>query len=137
MNLNYLQKPTKEWNKKTIDGYETTVALNIQLSDFYWIHIPKGYKWDGASIPKCLEWFLNPIDDGAIGDLIHDYLWENKLKEIERHGSIYKARKFADAERVRWRNSHDPNKKIKTIITNFVIRKIGGFFYSKQLKIPK
>lgn len=113
MQLHFLEKPSKEWNKKTIDGYETTVALNIQLSDFHWIHIPKGYKWDGASIPKWLEWFLNPIDDGAIGDLIHDYLWEHKLKEIEHHDSIYKARKFADAERVRWRNSHAPNKKLK------------------------
>lgn len=145
MKINYLEFISVDiWN----DKFETEnpkdrkwivkIDLEIELSSKRVIKIPKGYIWDGASIPKWLWWLMKPIDKGALGDLIHDRLWENKDEELEIFNfNIFEARKFADNERVIWRNNHAPNKKIKTYVTNKVIRWIGGFFYSRQLNIPK
>jgi hypothetical protein len=142
MKLDYLQKPDFIWTEKLPKTkeyprhYVTIVDLDIELSNGLILNIPKGEIWDGASIPKWLWWLMKPIDAGAIGDLIHDMLWVNQFEQIVYFNSIFDARKFADAERVRWRNHLAPNKKIKTAVTNFVIRKLGGLFYSRQLKIP-
>ena len=35
--------------------------------------IPKGFKFDGASVPKFLAQFLSPVGVLLIGGLIHDY----------------------------------------------------------------
>lgn len=135
--------PLEKWNKELPKSkeyprnWQVIEDLYIQLSDGRRMLIKAGTIWDGASIPKWLWWLFKPIDEGALGDLIHDELWKDKEEELEHFNyNIYQARKFADAERVKWRNAHAPKKKLKTKITNFVIRKIGGFFYSKQIKIP-
>lgn len=143
MKLNYLQKPTQDWNERIPKSKEfprnwrTTVDIEVELSDGYILKIPKGTVWDGASIPTWLWWLLKPIDKGALGDLIHDVLWENKQKQFEYFNyNIFKARKFADDERLKWRTALAPDKKLKNIVTHKVIRWIGGFFYSRQLSIP-
>ena len=101
------------------------------------ITIPKDYIFDGASVPKMLWWLFPPIDSGVMGDLIHDRLWENKKEQLQKYNyNSYKARKFADAERMRWRKGHAKNKVSFNIISNLVIRLIGGLYYSKQLNIP-
>lgn len=142
MHLDYLQKPNFVWNERIPKSKEfprnwrTTRTMLIRLSDRRQLIIPKGTIWDGASIPTWLWWLFKPIDEGALGDLIHDQLWKEKEKELKHFEyNIFKARKFADDERVNWRIAHAPRKKVKTKITNFVIRKIGGFFYSRQIKI--
>lgn len=142
--ISYLEKlPVDKWNeqlpksKEYPRNWKVIEDLNIQLSDGRKIIIKAETIWDGASIPKWLWWLFKPIDEGALGDLIHDELWKNKQSELENFEyNIFNARKFADEERVKWRNAHAPKKKIKTKITNFVIRKLGGFFYSRQLEIP-
>ena len=136
--------PTVQWTERLMptDEYPrhwvTIIDLEIELSDGQVLNIPKGTIWDGASIPKWLWWLMKPIDEGAIADLLHDWLWgekENQLKFFRYN--IYQTRKFADGERNRWRQKLAPKKRIKNAITNFVIRKTGGFFYSQQLNIPK
>lgn len=143
MKLSYLEKPKDKWFKKLPKTKEhprhwiTVVDLEIELSNRYVIKMKKGTIWDGASIPTFLWWLLKPIDEGALGDFIHDQLWEHKeFQLILFDFNIYKTRLFADNERLRWRESHAPSKKMKNKITNFVIRLIGGFYYSRQIKIP-
>ena len=142
MKLTYLQKPYEVWTEplpKTEDyprHYVTIVDIEVELSNGFVLKVGKGEIWDGASVPKVLWWLINPFDDGAFGDFIHDMLWVFKIDQIKHFDSIYEARKFADKERVLWRNFLAPRKKVKTAVTNFVIRKIGGFFYSRQIKIP-
>jgi hypothetical protein len=110
----------------------------MELSDGYILKAPKGIIWDGASIPSWLFWLFKPIDEGAIDDFIHDQLWIDKQGQLKHFDyNIYQARQFADNERVKWRDALAPNKKIKTAITNLVIRAVGGFFYSRQLEIPE
>lgn len=144
MHIKYLDRPDSNFNKKLKvtkthpRHWETTVEMSIQLSDNFILNIPKGYVWDGASVPKFLWFIFPPIDKGWIGDLIHDRLWEDKQSQFEYFGySTYEARKFADEERVRWRRELAEDKKIFNFVSNLVIRLIGGFYYSKQLKIPK
>lgn len=143
MKLNYLQPPYKEWNKPIPKSkqyprhFEITEDIEITLSDGYIITIKKGTIWDGASIPYWLHWLMKPIDEGAIGDAIHDYLWIDKQGQFKYFGyNIYKARKFADDERNKWRKALAPKKVFKNWVTHRVLRLIGGFFYSQQLKIP-
>ena len=141
--INYLQKPNFDWNKRLpkSENYPrhwiTCVNIEVELSDGYILNIPKGTIWDGASIPSWLWWLFKPIDEGSFGDLIHDILWKDKEGQLKHFKyNIFDARKFADDERYRWRSSLAPKKKIKNVITHFFIRLIGGFFYSRQLKIP-
>lgn len=143
MTLAFLDLPDGDWteripvSEKFPRQWITTADIEIQLSDGYWLFIPIGTVWDGASIPKWLWWLMKPIDEGAIGDLIHDRLWVDKQGQFEHFNfNIYQARKFADNERLKWRRCHAPKKWLKNWITHMVIRAIGGFFYSKQLKIP-
>ena len=141
--IKYLEKPKGVYfirvkdNKDFPRHWAILKELKIELSNGEIITIPKDYIFDGASVPRILWWLFPPIDSGVMGDLIHDRLWENKKQQLEKYNyNSYKARKFADAERMRWRKGHAKNKVSFNIISNLVIRLIGGFFYSKQLNIP-
>jgi hypothetical protein len=116
--------------------FELLEDIEVELSDGYKITLTKGTKTDLMSVPGWLWSFLKPIDKAFIGDLIHDWLWINKQGQIKHFGSIYKARKFADEERKKWRLALAPELKFKTLLTHAVIRFIGGFYYSEQFKIP-
>lgn len=78
--------------KKRVSRYE--LLENVTYITFVWgiqdsITIPKGYKFDGASVPSLL-WTLvwNPFETDILGRaLIHDYLYE-----IDTN----KGKKFAD-----------------------------------------
>lgn len=143
MEVKYLEKPKQEWfiklpkSEKHPRHWITTIDLEIELSDGYILKRPAGTIWDGASIPKFLWWIFKPIDNAAIGDFIHDMLWEDKQSQFEHFKyNVFESRKFADEERLKWREALEPKKSIKNQVTHFVIRTIGGFFYSKQLQIP-
>lgn len=121
--------------QRTFEIYEDIAIL---LTDGRLIIIPKGFITDLSSVPSWLWSIIKPIDKALIADIIHDYLWVHKSKEIEHFkGSIFEARKFADNERLKWRNALAPNKKFKNYLTHYVLRFFGGFYYSHQLKIPK
>jgi hypothetical protein len=143
MKLAYLQAPTESWNEefprsKTYPrNWVTITDIEVTLSDGYVLKIPDNTIWDGASIPKWLWWLMKPIDEGALGDLIHDQLWVDKRAQFEFFEyDIHAARKFADEERLRWREALAPRKTVKNIVTHRVIRLIGGLYYSKQIQIP-
>ena len=142
MKLSLYQKPNEVWFEKLPVTKEyprhwvTIVDIEIELSNGFILKEPKGCIWDGASIPKWLWFLAKPIDDGAIGDFIHDWLWVNKKSQLEWFNyNIYNARSFSDNERYNWRMVLASNLRVKTKITHFVIRKIGGFYYSRQFKI--
>ena len=141
MKLNYLQQPTEKWYVKLPISKEyprhwiTIVDIEVTLSDGYILKRPKGTIWDGASIPKWLWWLIKPMDTrNAFANYIHDMLWTDKQAQFAFFKyNIFKARLFADNERMNWLS---PETKNENKITNFVIRAIGGFYYSNQLLIP-
>ncbi len=142
MKINYLEQLDKiplaylpnEKNGRTFEVYE---AIDIILSDGRLITIEKGYKTDLSSVPSWAWSIFKPMDSGLLGDLIHDWLWSNKVQEIEWFdGDIHRARRFADMERLKWRKALASDKKFKNAVTHYIIRAVGGLFYSRQIDIP-
>ena len=52
--------------------WEVVKDFNYSLKGQNFV-IPKGFKFDGASVPKFLAQFLSPVGVLLIGGLIHDY----------------------------------------------------------------
>ena len=118
-------------------AFEVSEDIAVLLTDNRVIIIEKGFRTDLASVPQWLWSIIKPIDKAFMADLIHDKLWVSQFKEIEHFGGTYQARLFADTERLKWRNALAPNKKVKNYFTHYVIRLLGGFYYSRQIKIPR
>lgn len=146
MKLNYydnpeeLKKPIKLSYQPIVKGGRTfTVAEDIEvvLSDGFSIVIKEGTITDLSSVPKCLWSIFTPIDEGFIADLIHDYLWIDKVGQITHFdNSPYQARKFADDERNRWRVKLAPRMRLKNFVTHWFLRVFGSPFYNRKFKIP-
>lgn len=142
MTLDYLQQPNQIplAYVPTIKGERTFIVtedIQVTLSDGYVITIKQGTITDLASVPNWAWSIFKPIDKAFIGDLIHDYLWEDKLGQIKHFdNNISQARKFADNERLRWRKKLAPEKRFKNWLTHKIIRILGGLYYSRQIQIP-
>ena len=53
--------------------------------------IPKGFQFDGASVPKFLATFLSPVGVLLMGGLVHDYAYKYAaLKPLYKKNSILK-----------------------------------------------
>ncbi len=150
MQLSYLQAPYIEWTERLPKTKEhprhwiTIIDIVFTLSDGRTIFINKGTVWDGSSIPKPLWRILSPFDKAVFGDFIHDMLWKFKYQEIvhfvkvngEFNLNIHSVRKFADDERHKWRCHLAPELELKNELTHFVVRNVGGLYYSRQREIP-
>lgn len=139
MKLSYLEKPyfiplAYLLDKQSVRTFITTDDLEVELSDGRTILIPVGYETDLSSIPSWLWNVLRPFDNGLMGDIIHDYLWTNKVEEIQVFdGNVYESKKFSDYERMRWRNAHAPNKRTKTKLTTWFLRRSFVMkFYTRE-----
>ena len=109
------------WNRYVLEN-----DITIKLSNNDIITIPKGFKYDLSSSPRFLWSILPPDGDFAIGALIHDYLYENKLY----------TRKFNDLEMLRWSKVMNGTRKISLRnIDNYTryygVRLFGWFVWNK------
>lgn len=111
-------------------------SLTFKLSNEKQITIPKGFIWDGSSVPRFLWWLLPPEGDFEIGALIHDYLYVNKHKI----GMYYNNRKFADKEMYKWSDRLSGTNKISlrnfdNILRYITVRIFGGLVWNNKIKI--
>lgn len=109
------------WNRYVLEN-----DITIKLSNNDVITIPKGFKYDLSSSPRFLWSILPPDGDFAIGALIHDYLYENKLY----------TRKFNDLEMLKWSRVMNGTRKISLRnIDNYTryygVRLFGWFVWNK------
>ena len=109
--------------------------IEVLLTDGRTILIPKGFETDLSSIPRFLWGILKPFDKGLLGDVIHDYLWEDKMAETLYFDSAYKAQLFSDRERDFWRKKLAKEFKIKNWVTYKALRIWGGKRYRGEVKI--
>jgi hypothetical protein len=75
-------RPTTEY----IQGRLVSVLARRYDCDYRGIRIsiPKGFKSDCSSVPRCLHWFISPTDPGFIqAGVVHDWLY--------RHGPYTRA----------------------------------------------
>ena len=77
----------------TIRNWEVLEDWNYTLPDKTKIYIPKGFVFDGASIPRIFWGILSPVGLLLTPGLIHDYAYKfNQLLCYDENGnkSIYK-----------------------------------------------
>ena len=68
--------------------WEVVKDFNYSLDGKKYI-IPKGFKFDGASVPKFLATFLSPVGVLLLGGLVHDYAYKYAaLKPAVQKSSI-------------------------------------------------
>ena len=68
--------------------WEISKDFHYQLNGTKYV-IPKGFKFDGASVPKFLATFLSPVGVLLLGGLIHDYAYKYAaLKPAVQKSSI-------------------------------------------------
>jgi hypothetical protein len=97
-NLSPFPKKQRPWQKsetKTSDGfylYDTTAIIDFILPNGRVVRIPKGFQWDGASIPKWAQAIIGkPMGKYALAALLHDWLYQSLIL-----GKSNKGRKRAD-----------------------------------------
>ena len=56
-------------------NWELTQDFKYNINDVEYV-IPKGFQFDGASIPKFLRTFFSPVGVLLIGGLVHDYMYK-------------------------------------------------------------
>lgn len=138
-NINKFKSQGININKRTFLILED---IKCHLSDGQIIIIPKGFTTDLMSIPRFAWSILAPFDSVMIGDLIHDFLYVDKLNQIKHFRSnIYQAQVFADNERHKWRTritEYIPNNnlKYKNWLTNKFLKLFAKDFYIRKYKIP-
>lgn len=102
----------EKWKK-----YKLENDIIVQLTDGQIITIPKGFEWDLSSVPKRLWSIMPPDGDFAIAALIHDYLYVNKGKIMDR--------KSSDKEMLTWSRAINTTQKISFKRIDNYVRYIG------------
>lgn len=121
-----LIKIARVYGTNKINRYQLLERVDIQLSDGTIIDIPEGYVWDLSSVPRFLWGLLAPDGDFQIAALIHDYLYEFKVK----------SRKFADDEMLIWSKevSGTKNRSLRNLdnkLRYLGVRAFGWYVWNK------
>ena len=110
-----VRKPLPSDDEETVKDKKAKPYLNKRdvtftidyLGTVYVIFIPKGYKWDGASIPRLFWWLIGSKGENDFLDpsMVHDKITEKKcLVAYDRQLSSMILREMLIALRVaKWR----------------------------------
>ncbi len=80
----------------------TTKDIALHLSSGKTVIIPRGFLFDGASVPRVFWWFIPRLDDRILAVLGHDFLYYSDYLRDEV--SDKKAKEFIDKEFLIWMN---------------------------------
>lgn len=107
--------------------FRTIKELEIELSDFDIITIPKGFEFDGSSSPRFLWWLFPSYGDFLFAALIHDWMYKTDYKR--KTIGTYRARLFADNEMLVWSDTINQNY-LDNKIRYLAVRIFGKKFYA-------
>jgi len=79
----------------TVRTWTITKDFHYKLKGVEYV-IPKGFTFDGASVPKFLASFLSPVGVLLIGGLIHDYAYKYAALQQKDGGLLLLNQKIAD-----------------------------------------
>ncbi len=133
--LKQLDSIKLEYLTSTKRDFRTLEDIKVELSNGDNIIIPRGFETDLSSQPMWLWSLLPPFDERLLSKLIHDFLWAEKLPQIERHGSIYKAFTFSNEELNRWNKALSPKSKVKNYLEYTFLKWFGMPYYTKKRSI--
>jgi hypothetical protein len=54
---------------------DATYTIHGDMGVTHRVIVPRGFLFDGASIPRALWWFASPVNDWLAGAVLHDYLY--------------------------------------------------------------
>lgn len=140
MTLNYLEQPKYiplSYITSTERDFKLLEDIVVTLSNGREITIPKGYVTDLSSKPKWVWSILPPFDKRLIAAIIHDWLWTNKIEEIENHESIYEAFTFSNNEFNKWNKALAPNKKTQNWIEFQYLQRFSMPYYTGKKAIKQ
>lgn len=92
--FNEKKRPWVETGEKVgdFDQYVTTAIIDFILPSGKVCRVPKGFLWDGASIPKFAQKIIGkPMGKYALAGLLHDWLYSSRIL-----GNSERGRKEAD-----------------------------------------
>lgn len=121
------------------EGFDTHTLQLVEPLEVYSgyldaiIRAPKGFTFDGESIPLWLQWLSPPFGDSKRGACIHDYLYRNagyidadgRLHPVSRSQADAVYRELIEAKGLpRWRAN----------IRWATLRLVGGFAWQANRK---
>jgi hypothetical protein len=131
-------KNTQEWIGVVSNKLEersmyfvTLDDLCVKLSDDTIVIIPKGFKFDGSSVPRVLEFLFRRYGPFLFAALIHDWMYKNDYK-IEELGQK-DAQKLADIEMLLWSDATN-YKSNWSLLDNWLRYKAVRLFGKKVYK---
>lgn len=73
-----------------IDKWKTVEDFTLTTPDGLQLFIPKGFKYDKASVPRAVWWYI-PRDhkQTVIAALVHDFLYEYRLLSRKQSDQIF------------------------------------------------
>lgn len=104
-------------DKLVFVGNPTMIAAYVE-GERVEMHIPFGFTWDGASIPKFARWLVgHPLDaEFRIASLLHDAAYESRTRRVLNDVIFYAALRNAGVS------------KWKAVVMYAAVR-AGGFVY--------
>lgn len=100
--------------------------------------VPKGFVFDGASIPRLFWWLLNPIGLLLIPGLLHDYAYRHRylLMEDRKTRLPFKTRRESDA--MFFEVCHVTNGMVMLdMVCTLLIRFFGWWSWNKHRRRDK
>jgi hypothetical protein len=102
------------------------------------ILIPKGFIFDGASVPRVFWPILDPVGILLIGSIFHDFGYVYGFLLDEQHNKVFNnaSRAFVDRQ-IRDINTYINGTFILNEIAWVVLRLFGGFVWAKYRKCER
>ena len=114
-------------NKKV---FITTKTFLFTLSNGEVFIIPKGFRFDGSSIPRIFWWFAPRLDDRILGSLIHDMMYYDDHKREQLGDKT--AKELADKEMLYWWDAQLPNRKRINRLMYFFVKYLGWKIFKRK-----
>lgn len=111
---------------------ETTKDIALRLSNGETIIIPKGFRFDGASVPRAFWWFIPKLDDRILAVLGHDYLYYSDY--LRNKKSDKEAKAFIDDEFLIWMDIQMDSwvSKCVNFIAYLAVKYFGWRIFNKK-----
>jgi len=106
-------------------------SIRVFLDPEHSVKIPKGFEFDGSSVPRFLWWIFPSYGNFFFAALLHDYLYQTQYMHKDLGYQI--AQELADIEMLEWSNIIN-NKNIFKKIDNY-LRFLAVRLFGKKVYI--
>lgn len=110
--------------------FEISEGFEWMLSDGNIIFIPKGFRFDGSSVPGILTPLMPKFGCFMMAALVHDFLYVTDYRRLEL--GFKKSKKFADDEMLLISKAYNPNN-LDNYTRYIGVRLFGGKVYKRWM----